>query len=799
MTTYNQFAERQGVAIPIIQRDYVQGLDSNFTKRDKFLRKILEALDSGKKFEIDFIYGSSENYGGEEYFQPVDGQQRLSTLAIMGWLLNQKAGNVYDETFKKLTYTARPSSEQFCNELFGMRLPTDYESISKYITTEPGWFAQRWKSDPTVQAMLQMLDCLDAMLSEYAQERILEMARRFFTESPVTFELLDMHALNLNDDLYIKMNARGKLLTPFENWKAEFNGMLASDFKETLYTYGKIPDDDSTPTIPRYFEYAIEHEWCDLFWPMAYDRWNALSVDEKRKVNYPRIDELFMNLLDYVSRFIFFASMPNAEKTFDEKKNDVIRTMRDLFDHDRDSSRMSVYDNKAHVETLFRILDNLVDIVDNYGSFEKYLANVFIATSGYVDRKETRVNLFEGSCDLLSSVMKSALQPIQEVMLWAVLQWILCHPESVKNGYDFADMTDYLRIMMGWGRGIRQRQVTNLNVAANIRLSDYHNARDIINLLASAPDVFEALAETTMPSLEQERQKGAFYGTPKFEIVRSLSTCSELYYSFILLIDTMKTANDVGKYIDRFYEFIGMNDDERIRALNAHGFNGVMSQNNHYFYGLAGKWDFIFSVDDSISKSNFDRTKKAFSDYMTSVVAMTFAPDRFAYYVGKYPEFMNAVNDSNGKTPLHYFIRPAETQFTAWAVKTFSTQPIRGYNVDPYGFAVAKLFKGNRPQLYAVSDNSEHGVLYVDDDINADREALWMECVEEGWLIEIGDSRRTVARRFSQRFNTLLDEQNNKIGFFDTKEEFSFDGFILKDINGRDRIMTALAFLNAIS
>ena len=226
MTTYNQFAERQGVAIPIIQRDYVQGLDSNFTKRDKFLRKILEALDSGKKFEIDFIYGSSENYGGEEYFQPVDGQQRLSTLAIMGWLLNQKAGNVYDETFKKLTYTARPSSEQFCNELFGMRLPTDYESISKYITTEPGWFAQRWKSDPTVQAMLQMLDCLDAMLSEYAQERILEMARRFFTESPVTFELLDMHALNLNDDLYIKMNARGKLLTPFENWKAEFNGML---------------------------------------------------------------------------------------------------------------------------------------------------------------------------------------------------------------------------------------------------------------------------------------------------------------------------------------------------------------------------------------------------------------------------------------------------------------------------------------------------------------------------------------------------------------------------------------------
>lgn len=799
MTTYNQFSEQQGVAIPIIQRDYVQGLDSNFAKRDKFLRNILKALDSNKKFEIDFIYGSSGNSSGEEYFQPVDGQQRLTTLALVGWLLNQKVGNAYDEAFKKLTYTARPSSEQFCNELFSMKLPTDYKTISKYVTTEPGWFAQRWNSDPTVQAMLQMLDCLDCMLSEYTQDKIEKMTQRFFTDSPVTFELLDMHALNLNDDLYIKMNARGKLLTQFENWKAEFNGLLATNFKESLYLYGKIPDDDSTPTISRYFDYAIEHEWCNLLWPIAYGRWNTLSDNEKRKVNYPRIDELFMKLLDYVSRFIFFASMPNAEKTFDEKKSDTIRTIRDLFDLDRDSSRMSVYNDISNVETLFRILDNLVDIVSNYGSFENYLTNVFIATSGYVDRMETRVNLYEGNIDLLSTVMNGALQPIHEVMLWAVLQWTLSHPESTKKDYNFTNMTDYLRIVMGWGRGIRQRLVANLNVAANVRLSDYHNAREIINLLASAPDVFGALSETTMPSLEQERQKAAFYGSLKFEIIRRLSTCRELYYCFTLLIDTIKTATNIEKFIDRFHEFINMDDKARICALNAHGFNGVMSQNNHYFYGVAGKWDFIFTIDESISKSNFARTKKAFSDYMDSVPSMTFAPDQFAYYIGKYPDFIDAVNKNSGKEPTHYFIRPAGTQFTAWAVKTFSTQPIRGYNVDPYGFTVAKQFKGTLPQLYAVSDNSQHGVLYVDDDVNADRAALWMECDEEGWFIGIDDSRRAAAKRFKQRFNTETDMQNNIIGFIDTEREFTFEGFTLKDVEGMDRIETALAFLNAIS
>ena len=242
-----------------------------------------------------------------------------------------------------------------------------------------------------------------------------------------------------------------------------------------------------------------------------------------------------------------------------------------------------------------------------------------------------------------------------------------------------------------------------------------------------------------------------------------------------------------------------MNDEARIRTLNTHGFNGVMSQNNHYFYGLAGKWDFIFTIDGSISKRNFDRTKKAFSDYMTCAESMTFAPDCFAYYVDKYSKFIDAVNENSGKVPIHYFIRPTGTQFTAWAVKTFSTQPIRGYNVDPYGYTVSKLFKGSRLQLYPESNNSEHGVLYIDDDIKADRVALLMECVEDGWYIWVDDARRAAAKRFSQRFETMVDAQNNIIGFIDTKQEFSFDGFTLKDIEGYDRIMTALAFLNAIS
>ena len=50
------------------------------------------------------------------------------------------------------------------------------------------------------------------------------MAETFFNDSPFEFESLDMENLDLNDDLYVKMNARGKLLTPFEKLESGIRG-----------------------------------------------------------------------------------------------------------------------------------------------------------------------------------------------------------------------------------------------------------------------------------------------------------------------------------------------------------------------------------------------------------------------------------------------------------------------------------------------------------------------------------------------------------------------------------------------
>ena len=42
------------------------------------------------------------------------------------------------------------------------------------------------------------------------------------THPAVTFHMIPLEDLGLTDDLYIKMNSRGKPLTEFENFKAHF-------------------------------------------------------------------------------------------------------------------------------------------------------------------------------------------------------------------------------------------------------------------------------------------------------------------------------------------------------------------------------------------------------------------------------------------------------------------------------------------------------------------------------------------------------------------------------------------------
>ena len=71
-----------------------------------------------------------------------------------------------------------------------------------------------------------MLTMLDAIHKKFSNKK--EFFERLLNnENPIiTFLFLNLKDFKLTDDLYIKMNSRGKPLTPFENFKAKFEQFL---------------------------------------------------------------------------------------------------------------------------------------------------------------------------------------------------------------------------------------------------------------------------------------------------------------------------------------------------------------------------------------------------------------------------------------------------------------------------------------------------------------------------------------------------------------------------------------------
>src|SRR5690606_13732978 len=65
----------------------------------------------------------------------------------------------------------------------------------------------------------------------------------------------------LSDDLYIKMNARGKPLTAFENFKARYEQLLKTQLVDCRFNIS-----DRAFPIHEYVAIQLDTQWGDLFW-----------------------------------------------------------------------------------------------------------------------------------------------------------------------------------------------------------------------------------------------------------------------------------------------------------------------------------------------------------------------------------------------------------------------------------------------------------------------------------------------------------------------------------------------------
>jgi hypothetical protein len=236
------------IEIPLIQRDYAQGREGGMVERIRtsFLNVLHSAVTGGAGVSLDFVYGDVEN----GTLRPLDGQQRLTTLFLLHWYLAFRAERISQvHGWKKFSYANRASARLFCERLAECQPPSAVDNLSAWIEDQ-SWYLHTWRHDPTIQSMLVMLDAMHARFRDEnclaAWERLIDAG-----EPAISFHLLPIEQMGLSEDLYIKMNSRGKPLTPFENFKARFEQVLEA----------------SCPERVEEFALKIDGAWSDLLWP----------------------------------------------------------------------------------------------------------------------------------------------------------------------------------------------------------------------------------------------------------------------------------------------------------------------------------------------------------------------------------------------------------------------------------------------------------------------------------------------------------------------------------------------------
>lgn len=359
------------IEIPIIQRDYAQGRDTPDVNkiRDEFINDyLIDSIVKEKQIELDFVYGSvlvpsKDNINTTEAFIPLDGQQRLTTLFLLHYYLAVKDKRIDEvkDVLLKFTYETRPTSYDFIRRLINDFRPKELKDIKSEILNAY-WFDFEWLNDPTVSGMITMLDTFseNKELNSYSGNLFDKLIN---TENPlVSFYFIPLEKFGLTENLYIRMNARGKMLTNFENFKSKFFKIIAP-----------------FPELVEEIKDKIEYSWVENLW-------------EYREMDTFTIDKPFMGYLSYITEMIY---MKNAKYRADEYEKEFLNF----------KVLEEIYSRKENVEFLIFALDIIREI--------KELNDV-----DFLWEEDSAVR------DILKGVVKGERDNLKYLLLFSVLLYL---------------------------------------------------------------------------------------------------------------------------------------------------------------------------------------------------------------------------------------------------------------------------------------------------------------------------------------------------------------------------------------
>lgn len=488
----SSLVEKNSIRVPKIQRDYAQGRDNDVANdiRSKFVHDLVTAISPlGKPIELDFVYGSFR----DDAFEPLDGQQRLTTLFLLHWLCGVE---LYDEKndISKLSYETRNTSTDFClelvkhspkqfvveiaqsvsdkkvhvdaarsalDELYKIKKEYRPEGFPKIIEQakkdldlaenlpeksfssliqDRDWFNYLWKFDPTIQSMLVMLD---ALYKEFLTRKIdIDSCRDNLNR--ITFSDLDLGEFDLSDELFIKMNARGKQLSSFD--------ILKSSLEEEIQMQ-KTEEHCNSLTEGKWRS-LIDGEWIDWFWNLyASSQIKDITAPEeeyKERLNLAKIAE--ENLKRLILRCITLRLVRNeqldqilSDYCYKDQIENLNRLLIVYNDALRDKRSKGIVP-ESHLEIPF---DDIIDDIKALyykGSNDVYHSVFSLIPEQYNINSEKRnlsyLNLFLG--DRCNNDCK--------IVFYALLRYVQLIPIVLENGnpentwiYNFIEWAHFVR------------------------------------------------------------------------------------------------------------------------------------------------------------------------------------------------------------------------------------------------------------------------------------------------------------------------------------------------------------------
>jgi len=787
------------IDIPIIQRDYAQGREREKQRRDLFLQELFNNINETKPLHLEFIYGRVDKQDGKSVFSPIDGQQRLTTLYLLHWYigLKEKIKEKKPESFNKLKnfiYDTRISSRDFCKALIekDIVLPGSEKESVIDIITKSYWFRESWNYDPTIKAMLIMIQAIHSMFfnTDGIWPKLTE-------KEIITFHILDMGEKNfeLNDELYIKMNSRGKQLTPFEVFKANFIGFLETEYKDKYFYDSKYSYND-------YFSFRIEKEWTDLFW--AYK-------DEKVFV----IDDYFMNYFEFISQLLYFLDHSGKNVRADEFDVNNFTQIKEIYSNEKSF----IYNNNVNIDRvafLFKSLNLFYNISLINNEVDKKSLNNFFKELFYSSDSENNNNMKikvdnEDQIYLFERCLKDNLkdennnfQNKDRIILFSIIAYCLKFNLTNFSNKDYLSIKHCVRVIRNLLQAQRQRK--DISYEADLSINDFKNYWKLINELLEAeiykilPAKIPDFSNKMTKQLKEEIKKAVLINSSENEIQRNeiqrvlfMLEDFDYFKGLIHVLNIDKNKDKLNEYLTAIREIWSNKDPLIIRAMIASGFIGYGKDCAHFkakarYFGKKDNkkdnWYFILTndIDNEIAKNivslldNFIAIKDKLTtqEKMQKIISEArnnFTKNNWQYYFLEYTEILD-------NSEFYYFAFYNNDDFNVRIFTTDGISPLLALHINAY---VSVICNNNEVKNYCKSEY-DCSTVYDNTSPLILKNGLKLFCEKEGWRLD----------------ETEMNAGTNKNYQSVKKEYISGSDNILRDYKDLDRIQTVIKFIKEI-